>query len=122
MSTLTYMPQEHEAVLAPELVALCDPQPGDVVVDCTFGAGGHARLVAERIGPTGTLICIDRDPTAEQQFAEFAADDRCQTRFIQANFADALESLLAEGIKPDCVYMDLGVSSMQIDSWERGFS
>ncbi len=54
MATLTYMPAEHVPVLAPELVALLDPQPGETVVDCTFGGGGHARLVAERLGPTGS--------------------------------------------------------------------
>jgi len=49
-------------VLAGELIAQLDPQPGDTAVDCTFGAGGHARLIADRIGQAGTLICIDRDP------------------------------------------------------------
>ncbi len=120
MTTLTYMPQDHKAVLAPELVALCDPQPGDTVVDCTFGAGGHARLVADCVGPTGHLICIDRDPTAERKFEEFGAEGRCETSFIRGDFADVLPALAEDGA--DCVYMDLGVSSMQIDSWERGFS
>jgi len=50
MATLTYMPTEHVPVLAGELIQLTDPAPGDVVVDCTFGAGGHARLLAERLG------------------------------------------------------------------------
>ena len=44
MATLTYMPTEHVPVLAPELIAVCDPQPGELAVDCTFGGGGHARL------------------------------------------------------------------------------
>jgi 16S rRNA (cytosine1402-N4)-methyltransferase len=122
MSTLTYMPTDHEAVLAPELVALLDPEPGDLVVDCTFGAGGHARLIAERIGPTGTLVCIDRDPTAELKYEEFAAESLCQSRFEHGNFADVLARLGSEGLRPASVYMDLGVSSMQLDSWERGFS
>ena len=58
------MPTEHVPVLAAELIRFADPEPGDTVVDCTFGGGGHARLIAERIGPEGTLICIDRDPVA----------------------------------------------------------
>ena len=122
MATLTYMPTEHVPVLAPELIALCDPQAGELAVDCTFGGGGHARLVAERIGPTGTLICIDRDPTAAERFAEIEAELGCVTRFIRADFADALEGLAAEGVAADLVYMDLGISSMQLETWERGFS
>jgi 16S rRNA (cytosine1402-N4)-methyltransferase len=121
-TTLTYMPTEHVPVLAPELIATCDPQPGDVVVDCTFGAGGHARLLAERIGPTGTLIAIDRDPAAERRFGELEVELRTQARFVGAPFAQALASLAADGIRANVVVMDLGVSSMQLDAWERGFS
>jgi 16S rRNA (cytosine1402-N4)-methyltransferase len=122
MATLTYMPTEHVPVLASELVALVDPQPGELVVDCTFGGGGHARRVAERIGPTGKLIAIDRDPAAAQRFEEFAAEAPCETRFIAADFADALDELAADGLFADVVYLDLGVSSLQLDAWERGFS
>ena len=122
MATLTYMPTEHVPVLAPELIALLDPQAGELAVDCTFGGGGHARLVAERLGPTGTLICVDRDPTAEERFAEIEGDLGCQARFVRADFADALVALAAEGVVADLVYMDLGISSLQLDAWERGFS
>ncbi len=121
-ATLTYMPTEHEPVLAPELIALLAPEPGQVAVDCTFGGGGHARLLADRIGPTGTLVCIDRDPAAEARFVEFAAGAACRTRFIGADFAEGLRTLHGEGLSPDMVYMDLGMSSMQVDAWERGFS
>jgi 16S rRNA (cytosine1402-N4)-methyltransferase len=122
MATLTYMPTEHVPVLASELVALIDPQPGELVVDCTFGGAGHARLVAERIGPTGKLIAIDRDPAAAERFEEFATDAPCETRFIAADFADALDELVADGLSADVVYLDLGISSLQLDAWERGFS
>lgn len=123
MLTIPYdMTASHVPVLAGELIEALDPQPGQIAVDCTFGAGGHARLVAERIGPTGTLIAIDRDPTAEQHFAEFAAEVSCATRFVRAPFADGLRQLLAEGVTADLVYADLGISSMQVDTWERGFS
>jgi 16S rRNA (cytosine1402-N4)-methyltransferase len=121
-ATLTYMPAEHVPVLASELVALVDPRPGEVAVDCTFGAGGHARLVAERLGPRGELICVDRDPGAEERFEEFAHDAPFRTRFIRADFADALADLAAAGERADIVYMDLGISSLQLDAWERGFS
>jgi 16S rRNA (cytosine1402-N4)-methyltransferase len=116
------MPTPHAPVLAPELVDLLAPQPGEIAVDCTFGGGGHARLVAERIGPEGTLVCIDRDPAAEARFIEFAADTPCKARFIGAEFSEGLRALRGEGLHPDMVYMDLGMSSMQVDAWERGFS
>jgi 16S rRNA (cytosine1402-N4)-methyltransferase len=91
-------------------------------VDCTFGGGGHARLIAERIGSTGTLIGIDRDPEAEARFEEMAAEVACHTRFIRASFAEGLELLRDEGVRADMVYLDLGMSSMQVDTRERGFS
>ncbi len=116
------MTRPHVPVLAGELIDLLDPQPGEVAVDCTFGAGGHARLVANQIGPTGLLVCIDRDPAAESRFEELAADVPCQTRFLRMDYADGLEVLSEEGVAADMVYLDLGVSSMQIDAWERGFS
>jgi 16S rRNA (cytosine1402-N4)-methyltransferase len=122
MATLTYMPTEHVPVLASELVALVDPQPGELIVDCTFGGGGHARLVAERLGPSGGLVAIDRDPAAAERFEEFTAEAACETRFIAADFADALAELAGEGRRADAVYLDLGVSSLQLDAWERGFS
>ena len=112
----------HVPVLAGELVDLLDPQPGEIAVDCTFGGGGHARLVADRLGPGGELIAIDRDPAAEERFAELAADVACRTRFIHAPFAEALEELRDEGLRADLVYLDLGMSSMQVDTRERGFS
>src|ERR1700761_3168147 len=59
----------HTPVLAGELLELLELQAGQTVIDCTFGDGGHARLVAERLGSRGTLIAIDRDPLAEQRFA-----------------------------------------------------
>jgi 16S rRNA (cytosine1402-N4)-methyltransferase len=116
------MPTEHLPVLAAELVELLAPQPGELAVDCTFGGGGHARLVADRLGPTGTLICIDRDPAAEQRFAEFAAGVTCKTHFVRDDYAAALRTLRDESRRADAVYLDLGISSMQVDAWERGFS
>lgn len=116
------MTSTHVPVLAAELIAVLDPAPGAVAVDCTVGGAGHARLLAERIGPAGVLIGIDRDPLAGQRFAELAAEVACETRFIRADFAMGLTQLSAEGVLADLVYMDLGMSSMQVDTWERGFS
>ena len=122
MAILLDMTRTHVPVLAGELIDLLDPQPGETAIDCTFGDGGHARLVADRIGPTGTLICIDRDPAAEERFDTFSREVPCDTRFLRMDNAAALEQLWDEHVQADIVYLDLGVSSMQIDTWERGFS
>jgi 16S rRNA (cytosine1402-N4)-methyltransferase len=112
----------HTPVLADELLGLLDPQPGQLAIDCTFGDGGHARLLAERLGPSGTLVAIDRDPLAEQRFAVLAAETACSLRFIRSGYAEALALLAGEGVRADIVYFDLGMSSMQVDTRERGFS
>src|SRR5438105_1443030 len=116
------MTQTHVPVLAGELVAVLDPQPGEIAVDGTVGGGGHARLIAERIGPAGTLIGIDRDPVAEERFAELSAEVPCRTRFIRSDFVRGFEQLSDEQLTADLVYLDLGMSSMQVDTWARGFS
>jgi 16S rRNA (cytosine1402-N4)-methyltransferase len=122
LAILLDMTHVHIPVLAGELIDVLGPQPGEIAVDCTIGGGGHARLVADRIGPAGTLIGLDRDPIAEERFAELAAEVPCATRFIRGSFAEGLGQLLEEGVKADLVYLDLGVSSMQVDTRERGFS
>jgi len=116
------MTRTHIPVLAGELIALTEPRPGEVAVDCTFGGGGHARLIADCLGPAGTLIGIDRDPIAEERFAEISAEVPCHTRFIRADFVSGLSQLQQEGQRADLVYLDLGMSSMQVDTWVRGFS
>ena len=116
------MTRTHIPVLAGELIAALEPQPGEVAVDCTFGGGGHARLIADSLGPGGTLIGIDRDPAAEERFAELSAEVSCRTRFIRADFVSGLAQLADEGQRADMVYLDLGMSSMQVDTWARGFS
>jgi len=116
------MPIEHVPVLASELLDVLDPHPGETAIDCTFGGGGHAQEIAERLGSGGTLIAIDRDPVAERRFAELEDELEPQTRFVRADFADALVALGEEGVRADVIYLDLGVSSLQLDAAERGFS
>src|ERR671915_525492 len=116
------MSRTHVPVLAAELIDLTAPAAGEIAVDCTFGAGGHARLIADRLGPAGTLVCIDRDPAAEERFDEFAREVPCETRFLRMDYADGLSLLRDEGLRADLVYLDLGISSMQVDARERGFS
>jgi 16S rRNA (cytosine1402-N4)-methyltransferase len=121
------MTATHIPVLADELLGLLDlNRDAQVAVDCTFGGGGHARLVAERLGPVGTLIAIDRDPLAQERFLELAEQVSCSMRFLRGGYAEGL-ALLGEDSDPDrpradCVYFDLGMSSMQVDTRERGFS
>ena len=115
--TITHVP-----VLAGELIHLLRPRAGQVAVDATVGGGGHARLVGERLGPEGLLIGIDRDPAAEDRFSEVAAEVPCDTRFLRATFADGLATLREERCRVDMVTLDLGMSSLQVDTRDRGFS
>ena len=116
------MTATHVPVLLHETVDLLAPPRGGVAVDCTFGAGGHARAIAEHLGPDGLLIAIDRDPDAEARFEEFTAEVACATRFVRADFVEGLAMLADEDVRADALLMDLGMSSMQVDTRERGFS
>src|SRR5215468_7524241 len=117
---LSYVPQDHEPVLAEELVDLLDPRPGETFLDCTFGGGGHARLIAERLGPEGELIAVDRDPAAEERWRDFSAEVPSGARFLRADFAAALEGLRGEGVRPDGIVFDLGMSSRSESSARSG--
>ena len=112
----------HDPVLADEVCRLLSPRAGETVVDCTFGAGGHARRIAPALGEGGRYVAIDRDPEARDWFDAFADDVVCETRFVAGNFADVLPRLADQGLRADVVLMDLGLSSMQVDRPERGFS
>jgi 16S rRNA (cytosine1402-N4)-methyltransferase len=113
---------DHVPVLAAEVRELLAVQPGETVVDATFGAGGHASLLAADLDGRGKLIAIDRDPGARAYFDRFAKRTSVQTRFLRGDFAVVLEQLAQNGAEADAVLLDLGVSSMQIDRPERGFS
>lgn len=112
----------HVPVLLDQVLALTAPEPGEVVVDCTFGAGGHAAALADRVGPTGRMVGIDRDPEAARHFARRMAHMPCPARLLEADFATGLAQLSDQGEGADIILMDLGLSSMQVDTAERGFS
>jgi 16S rRNA (cytosine1402-N4)-methyltransferase len=110
----------HMPVLLDELVDLLKPGPGESAFDATFGAGGHAAAVAARLGPDGLLIACDRDPTVAEYYRDMAREAPCPTELYHGDFADVLAE--RTGASFDVVYLDLGVSSMQLDRRERGFS
>ena len=117
------MPRTHVPVLAGELIEALDPQPGQVAVDCTLGAGGHARLVADRLGPAGHA---DRASTATRSPRRRSPSSPPRSRAARASSAPtsrtACELLPRRASQADLVYLDLGMSSMQVDTRERGFS
>ena len=110
----------HTPVLLEELLELLRPEPGEVAIDCTFGAGGHAEAVAGHLGADGLLIAFDRDPHVAEYFRDVERAAPCECELYHGNFADVLARM--RDASADMVYMDLGVSSMQLDRRERGFS
>jgi 16S rRNA (cytosine1402-N4)-methyltransferase len=113
---------DHVPVLADEVRELLAVRPGETVVDTTFGAGGHALLLAADLRGEGKLIAIDRDPSVRPYFESFRRRAGAQARLLHGDFADVLDRLASNGVRADAVLFDLGVSSMQIDRPERGFS
>ena len=113
---------DHVPVLAEEVRACLAVEPGETVVDATFGAGGHGALLASDLRGSGKLIAIDRDPTARMYFDRFEKRARVQARLLRGDFGVVLPQLAANGVRADAILLDLGVSSMQLDRPERGFS
>ena len=115
----------HIPVMLAEVLAELDPQPGEVVCDCTLGGAGHTVELAGRVAPDGLSIGIDQDDMALRAATERLAREvpQAQTLLLKGNFGD-LDELLVEAEVPgvDCFLFDLGVSSPQLDIPERGFS
>jgi 16S rRNA (cytosine1402-N4)-methyltransferase len=112
---------QHVPVLAAEVIAGLRPQAGQVFLDGTLGGGGHTRLLAQAVGPTGLVVGLDRDPLA----IEAAADSLrgLPVRLAQANYSDAPEFLAEIGVSHvDGILLDLGLSSDQLADSTRGFS
>src|SRR3954454_13434193 len=114
---------DHVPVLAEEVRESLAVQPGETVLDGTFGAGGHSTLLAGDLQGRGKLIAVDRDPTAKTYFEKFAKHaGGIQTRLLRGDFAVVLPQLAANDVRVDAILLDLGVSSMQLDRPDRGFS
>jgi len=121
-SALQHERADHVPVLAQEVRELLAVEPGETVVDGTFGAGGHAELLAADLAGRGRLIAIDKDASARPYFERLERRIGVQARFLRGDFAVVLGQLADNGVEADAVLLDLGVSSMQIDRPERGFS
>jgi 16S rRNA (cytosine1402-N4)-methyltransferase len=115
-------PTDHVPVLAAEVRELLAVRPGETLIDATFAAGGHASLLVADLHGRGKLIAIDRDPGAGPYFQRLARRAGVQTRFLRGDFAIVLDQLAQNDVEADAILLDLGVSSMQIDRPERGFS
>jgi 16S rRNA (cytosine1402-N4)-methyltransferase len=113
---------DHVPVLADEVRELLAVEPGETVIDGTFGAGGHAALLCADLGGRGRFVAIDKDASVRPYFERFQRQCGVQARFLRGDFAVILGQLAHNGMEADAILLDLGVSSMQIDRPERGFS
>ena len=114
------MATEHHPVMLEEAVAALDLRGGEMVVDATFGGGGHAKRILEELAPDGWLVGIDRDPEVIERTSELLGDRRF--RFISGAYDEVLGRMVEEGSRVDAILFDLGLSSYQIDEPGRGFS
>jgi 16S rRNA (cytosine1402-N4)-methyltransferase len=113
---------DHVPVLADEVRELLAVEPGQTVIDATFGAGGHAALLCADLAGRGRFVAIDKDASVRPYFERFQRGCGVQARFLRGDFAVVLGQLAHNGMEADAILLDLGVSSMQIDRPERGFS
>jgi 16S rRNA (cytosine1402-N4)-methyltransferase len=114
------MATEHRPVMLEEAIVALAPKNGETVVDATFGGGGHARRILEKLAPDGRVVGIDRDPQAVERASELLRDRRFA--FASGVYDEVLWRMVGEGNRVDAVLFDLGLSSFQIDEPERGFS
>lgn len=114
---------DHTTVLLHEAVEGLSIKPEGIYVDCTLGGGGHSKEIAKRLSENGRLICFDQDMTAIEAAKDTLHDYLDRVTFVHANFSNIKEELNSLGIEAvDGILYDLGVSSPQLDTPERGFS
>lgn len=112
----------HIPVLLDEVIAALDPQPGDVIIDATFGAGGYTRAILDR---GATVHAFDRDPDAIEAGRKWPETQEQPPRLVlhHRRFSEMVAAMAEAGIaQVDGITMDIGVSSMQLDQAERGFA
>lgn len=113
----------HKPVLVEEVIDNLNLRDGNVVVDCTLGAGGHSLKILQHIVPRGRLIGIDQDSDILKIASENLKDYKNNINLLYGNFKDIDSLIRSIGIeKVDAILYDLGVSSLQLDTPERGFS
>jgi 16S rRNA (cytosine1402-N4)-methyltransferase len=114
---------EHQPVLLAEVLENLAIKPAGVYVDATFGRGGHAQAILDRLGPTGRLLATDKDPEAITYARHYFSHD-ARFKIHHGSFAELTKFLKDENVygKVDGVLLDLGVSSPQLDDPARGFS
>ena len=113
----------HIPVLTKEVLEYLKPMQGEVVIDCTVGHGGHALEFIKRIGPNGKLIGLDVDSTELERTRQRLSEVSTPVSFYYSNFAGISNVLGKEKLDGyDIIFADLGISSMQIDNPDRGFS
>lgn len=114
---------EHKSVLLEETVDSLAIKPDGIYVDGTLGGGGHAFMVCRRLGDKGRLIGIDQDADAIRAATERLAEFQEKVTVVRNNYENIAEVLSELGVdKVDGIYLDLGVSSYQLDTVERGFT
>ncbi len=111
----------HVPVLRAEVLALLEPRPGGSYLDATVGLGGHAEAILQASEPTGTLLGIDRDAEALVEARQRVTPFGSRVRLLQGRYEE-LADLIGEGTEFDGILFDLGASSLQLDTAERGFS
>ncbi|ABG04462.1 methyltransferase [Rubrobacter xylanophilus DSM 9941] len=111
---------QHRPVMLEEAVRALAPSGGDVVVDATFGGGGHSARVLRELGPGGRVVGIDRDPEARGRAERLLGDPRFS--FEQGPYDEVLWRMVGRGERADALLFDLGLSSFQVDDPRRGFS
>ena len=112
----------HVPVLLAETLRLLDPQPGQVVLDCTLGDAGHATALAEPLGPQGTVVGLDVDPDALAFAAGRLQDASAQVVTIRDNFVRVPGHMARLGLRADALLADLGFNSRQMADPRRGLS
>jgi 16S rRNA (cytosine1402-N4)-methyltransferase len=114
---------EHTPVLLPQVLAALNIQAGGIYMDATFGRGGHAGAILEKLVAEGRLLCLDRDPVAVAEARKrFAGDARVAVFLAPFSALATCADQVSPGLKFDGILFDLGVSSPQLDDAERGFS